>query len=323
MIIRTLYHFAFWGFFILLFYQQNTDALLESYLWWLNILMVCAIVVYTNIYYLISNYFLKKRYFTYSLLLFLLLCCGTIGLKFIDYLHDILNENSIFQYFVNLLFFIIITSSLKFLREYLKKQEQLLKTENTQLRTELSLLKAQVNPHFLFNTLNNLYGLITQHQHEQAAAITLKLSGLMRYLLESSKAEKVSLHKEVQFLEDYLALERIRLAENTDIRFEASGLDKEVFVAPLLLIPLVENAFKHGLQSISDQNFAHFSLSLQGQELYFEARNSVGKRLSLQEASGTGLANLRKRLALAYPERHLLEIETLNNTFSATLYIKL
>lgn len=229
----------------------------------------------------------------------------------------------IFQHFTNIFFFVVITSSLKFLREFLRKQELLIKSENEQLKTELSLLKSQVNPHFLFNTLNNLYGLILQNQNSQAAEITLKLSDLMRYILESSKTEKVSLKKEIKFLEDYLALEKIRLSQQADICLEVSGIESDVFVAPLLFIPLVENAFKHGFQTLSKDSFAHFSLALQGNELYFEAHNSVGKTIENQAKSGTGLDNLRKRLALIYPTKHFLEIEEKENSFKLTLQINL
>ena len=145
----------------------------------------------------------------------------------------------------------------------------------------------------------------------------------MRYVLESSKTEKVSLQKEVKFLEDYLALEKIRLAQQAVIRLEVSGIEKKVLVAPLLFIPLVENAFKHGLQTLSKDSFAHFSLSIQGNELYFEAHNSVGKTIENQAKSGTGLDNLRKRLALIYPTKHFLEIEEKENSFKVTLQISL
>ena len=256
-------------------------------------------------------------------MLVLIIGLGALSLKLLFPSGNTSFSIPIFQHFINLFFFVVITSSFKFYREFVKKQELLIKSENEQLKTELSLLKAQVNPHFLFNTLNNLYGLILQKNTEQAAEITLKLSDLMRYVLESSKTEKVSLQKEVKFLEDYLALEKIRLAQQAVIRLEVSGIEKKVLVAPLLFIPLVENAFKHGLQTLSKDSFAHFSLSIQGNELYFEAHNSVGKTIENQAKSGTGLDNLRKRLALIYPTKHFLEIEEKENSFKVTLQISL
>jgi len=314
---------AFWGVFTLFFWQQNPNANLQEYIAWLTILSVCAVVVYANLYFLFPKYFFRKKYLFYSLYLLVAIGSGAFILKLIFPTGNASFALPVFQHFINLFFFVVITSSLKFLREFFKKQAQLIKAENEQLKTELSLLKAQVNPHFLFNTLNNLYGLIVQNHNEQAANITLKLSDLMRYLLESSKTEQVSLQKEVKFLDDYLALEKIRLAQNVDIRFDISGFEDEIFVAPLLFIPLVENAFKHGLQSVSENNFAHFTLALQGKELYFEAKNSIGKNFSVQEKSGTGLENLRKRLMLIYPEKHMLAIEQKDEIFKVILHLNL
>jgi LytS/YehU family sensor histidine kinase len=145
----------------------------------------------------------------------------------------------------------------------------------------------------------------------------------MRYLFESSKTDLVSLNKEIKFIKDYLALEKIRLNENTEIKFEVSGTDKEVVIAPLLFIPLVENAFKHGLLTISEESFAHFSLSVQGKDLFFEAKNSVGKSLDRHLKSGVGIDNLRKRLQLIYPQKHQVEIEDTETLFKVTLHVQL
>jgi sensor histidine kinase YesM len=317
---RITYHLAFWGLYNLLFSLQNPNAELQDYISWFIVLLVSGIVVYLNLYLLFPKYFFKKKYFIYSFFLVLTIGLGAFTLRLLFPSGNALIALPFFQHFTNQFFLVVITSSLKFFREYSRKQELLIKLENEQLKTELSLLKSQVNPHFLFNTLNNLYGLITQNQNGQAAEITLKLSDLMRYILESSKTDKVSLNKEIKFLEDYLVLEKIRLPANADIRFDVYGLEKDIFVAPLLFIPLVENAFKHGLQSISENNFAHFTLSVQGNDLFFEAKNSIGKNLQ-KVKSGTGLENLRKRLKLMYPEKHLLELELNQGIFKVILQI--
>lgn len=319
--LRLLYHIAFWAAFSLLFVFQNPDADYEDYLAWFVILGVAALAVYVNLLYLLPKYFFKKDYIKYTFFLILLVVFGGLLLKsLIVSNNDNLNV-SFLQQSVNLFFFVVISSSFKFFHEFLIKQKRLIKIENQQLKTELALLKSQVNPHFLFNTLNNMYGLIIQNQNQQAAAVTLKLSDLMRYLLESSKADRVSLKREVQFVEDYLDLEKIRLAQQADIRFEVSDFENDISVAPLLLIPLVENAFKHGLQSLTKGCFAHFSLAVQDGELFFEAKNSIGKAITNQNRSQTGLDNLRKRLELLYPEKHVLEIENKGDIFKVTLNI--
>jgi hypothetical protein len=127
---------------------------------------------------------------------------------------------------INVLFSLLMTSAGKFLFEYLQKMIKLKEIENKQLQSELNILKSQVNPHFLFNTLNNLYGLITQNENQKAAEITLKLAELTRYLLESSKTEKISIKRELQFIEDYLCLEKIRFSNNTDINHVNRELTK-------------------------------------------------------------------------------------------------
>jgi sensor histidine kinase YesM len=318
--LRVLYHLAFWSFFIFLFWQQSPNATTQDILAWFKILIIAGLVVYTNLYLLFPKYLFKKKYVIYSLFLIVTICSGAFTLKLLIPSGNTTFALPFFQQFINLFFFVVITGSFKFFREYSRKQELLIIAENEQLKTKLDLLKSQVNPHFLFNTLNNLYGLITQNQNGQAAEITLKLSDLMRYTLESSKTDKVSLNKEIKFLEDYLVLEKIRLQATADIRFDVYRLEKDFFVAPLLFIPLVENTFKHGLQSISGNSFAHFSLSVQGNDLFFEAKNSVSKNLQ-KVNSGTGLENLRKRLKLMYPEKHLLEVEQNEGIFKVTLQI--
>lgn len=321
--IRILYHIGFWSAFTLLFVYQNPNASLKDYLSWFWILIIAAIVAYTNLYYLLPRFYFKKKYGIYAILLFLCILLGSYLVKFGISSEMDLFQTNLFQEFVNLSFFVIITSSFRFYREFQRKQARLVKVENEQLKTELKLLKAQVNPHFLFNTLSNLYGLIIQNQNDKAAEVTLKLSDLMRYLLQSSKSDKVNLAEEVKFIEDYLTLEKIRLTQDADIQFQVSGLDKPVLVAPLLFIPLVENTFTHGLQSLSKSCYAHFTLAKQGDELFFEAKNSIGINLNRTTKSGTGLNNLRKRLELIYPEKHILEIERDEQHFRVTLQISL
>jgi len=321
--LRVLYHLAFWSFFILLFWQQNQDATTQEYDAWFIVLGVAASVVYVNLYLLLPKYFFKRKYLVYSLFIVSTIGFGAFILRLILPSANAHFNLPLFQHFINIFFIVVITSSFKFYREYARKQELLGKAENKQLKAELNLLKAQVHPHFLFNTLNNLYGLITQNQNQQASDVTLKLSDLMRYLLESSKTDLINLNKEIQFIDDYLSLEKIRLSQKTDIKFKVSGNYKELFLAPLLFIPLVENAFKHGLNTFSTDSFAHFYLSIQGNELFFESINSVGKSPKNSEKSGTGLENLKKRLQLIYPQKHQLDIEETSNQFKVILHIQL
>ncbi len=223
---------------------------------------------------------------------------------------------------INVVFFLLLTSGGKFLLEYLQKMIKLKEIENKQLMAELSLLKAQVHPHFMFNTLNNLYSLIIAKKNDDAAGLTLRLADLMRYLLESSKTDRVSLKKEIRFLEDYIELEKLRLPREAKVTFKVSGLNGDRIIAPMLFIPMVENAFKHGFQSRDTKPYARFTLSAQGNELFFEAENSKVKNPTDHNIpGGTGLQNLRKRLSILYPEKHILEINETESSFRITLNI--
>lgn len=322
----VLPHVLGWGIFILvILLQSKLDDFDSTFV--LDLITLFASVgsaTYVNLYLLMPKYLFKKKYKAYTVLIVLVILLSAASITF--FLEETEEMNFIFRYaisIINLVIFLLISSAYRVFLEYQSKQFKIREIENKQLKDEISLLKAQVNPHFLFNTLNNLYGLITQNQNKQASEVTLKLADLMRYLLESSKSDLVSLNKEIQFLEDYLSLEKIRLSQKVDIKFMFFSLNKELFIAPMLFISLVENSFKHGLNTISTDSFAHFFLSVQGNELFLEAINSVGKSLKDSEKSGTGLENLKKRLQLIYPDKHQLDIEQTRNQFKVILHIQL
>lgn len=315
---RFLLHLGFWlcVWFIFSQFKVSFSIMLMSFI----VLMIPTYLANTL---LVNLFYKKKQYISFVLGLIMLNFLYTFVVYWIPSTIYKKDNDDFFTIFIDILFFTSFTSSIKIARYSYLREKEYAKIQIQQLETELSLLKSQVNPHFLFNTLNNLYGLILQENTGQAAEITLKLSDLMRYVLESSKIEKVSLKKEIQFIQDYLALEKIRLSAQVDIRLEVSGIENEVFIAPLLFIPLVENTFKHGLQTLSKSSFAYFSLAVQGKEVFFEAQNSVSKSLSNYPKSGTGLENLRKRLELIYPQKHFLEVEEKEDIFKVILQLNL
>ena len=319
-------HLIGWGALLLVILLQNdlSDWEFEDYYSIIGLIVFIGIAVYINLYYLITRYLFLKKYLHYGISVSILILSTSLLIAIWMSKFDQINWFSRFIVMViNVVFSLLMTSAGKLLFEYLQKMIKFKEIENKQLKAELNLLKSQVNPHFLFNTLNNLYGLITQNENQKASEVTLKLAELTRYLLESSKKEKVSIKRELQVIEDYLCLEKIRFSNNTDIKFDISGIDKEVFVAPLLFIPLVENAFKHGLQTVTEKSFAHFSLAIQGDDLFFEARNSIGKKFKNHSTSRTGITNLKNRLQLIYPEKHQLEIENTANFYKVTLHLEL
>ena len=184
-------------------------------------------------------------------------------------------------------------------------------------KAELTLLKNQIDPHFFFNTLNNLYGLAVE-KSDQAPAMILKLSDIMRYTIYEGKADYVALEDEVAYLEDYIELHRIRYQKQVNISFH-TDLQHPQKIAPLLLIIPLENAFKHGVESLTTDAFIHVKIHSSPTRIYFSISNNYesGKR----KEEGIGLANLKKRLALIYPSRHRLEITQTADLYTVSLEI--
>ena len=192
----------------------------------------------------------------------------------------------------------------------LKFVEDYFELENRQLNSELRFLKAQVNPHFLFNTLNNLYYLAV-NQSDQTPEVIAKLSGMMRYMIHESNTETVPLSKEVAYMENYLDLEKLRLNEEVPITFEVNGQISGTRITPLILITFLENAFKHGISNTRNDSWITVSLDIVGSSLHYQVANSmvVQGEKTVREASGIGLASVRRRLELSYPGKYELRIE--------------
>lgn len=198
-----------------------------------------------------------------------------------------------------------------------------LELERNNIRLELDYLKSQINPHFLFNTLNGVYSLVVDSE-PKAAEIVLKLSDLMRYSLYEANADNVALHREVQFIRDYVTLERNRHKVSTKIELEVSGDTGALMIPPLLLITFVENAFKHGINNTIQASWIKIDLSINDSALNFNISNSKPKKIKNETVQGgIGLWNVRKRLELLYPRLHKLEIKNVEDFYSVNLMIQL
>lgn len=186
-------------------------------------------------------------------------------------------------------------------------------------KAELTLLKSQINPHFFFNTLNNLYGLVVE-KSEQAPEVVLKLSDMMRYTIYEGKEDVVLLKDEINYLENYIELHKIRYQKNVEILF-THEVQEDLKVAPLLFINLLENAFKHGVAEIRENAFIHLSMQSQGKQLFFTIENNFDET-RLNHKKGIGLENLKKRLDYLYPNRHQLTVEEKVSTFKVQLNLE-
>jgi hypothetical protein len=214
-----------------------------------------------------------------------------------------------------LLLFVALACMVRFALDWFTFQHKTRELENTQLKTELSLLRSQLNPHFLFNTLNALYGLAIKQSIETSAGI-MQLSQLMRYVLYETDEEQVCLAKEVEMIEHFLALQKLRLPVDFPLDFDVRGEMETVRLEPLLLMPIVENVFKHGT------GFATISLSLQESTLTLQTINGVGTK-GVLPTGGIGLRNLKRRLTHLYANRYQLHLEQTNERFQTTLSLTL
>lgn len=210
-------------------------------------------------------------------------------------------------------------------RHKIRRNMRVAETALVQSRSELQLLQSQVSPHFLFNTLNNLYGLsITDHS--KVPPLLIKLSDLLRYSVYDAKELFVPLRDEVQYLMNYIELEQMRLGDRLNLSAKfATVQEANVKIAPMLLIVFVENAFKHSRNNHDSLIYIELSLGLEGPWIYFSAMNSYSKVSSQQtinKHSGFGLDSVNKRLSLLYPDEHELQISDAGNAFSVNLKLQ-
>jgi hypothetical protein len=210
-----------------------------------------------------------------------------------------------------------------FIKELFKRQHVVDQLQSDKLRLELDQLKSQIQPHFFFNTLNNLYALSLQGSPKTSVSIA-NLSGIMRYVLYEARAEKVLLAKEIAFLQSYLELERIRHSDDNVIQFGVQGNPDGKLIEPLLFLPLIENCFKQSLHYKIPGNEIQVLMTIDEEEITFQTSNLVAPKTEMPpKESGIGLFNVRKRLELIYPGRHQLLVSEEDSRFIVTLSVQL
>lgn len=290
------------------------------------------VVVYFNLFYLIPNYLARNVLLYLSLLL---LTCAVVTpiemlilyLKFsgMHHLQDQLVREQLF-FFLGSFLVAIVSTILRVITDWWRYQREKQTMMTQTIQTELRFLKSQINPHFLFNTLNNLYAL-TLKKSDKAPEIVLKLSEIMRYMLYECNERRVLLTKEIQYIHNYLDLERLRQTGEADIRFTTEGNISNQMVAPLLFVPFLENSFKHGLNlHMQGGGFVRLHLAVRGDDLEFFIENSKVERLPRQEhprSGGIGLANVRQRLEILYPGSYNLLVQDDPHRYAVTLQLQL
>lgn len=317
---KWLVHFSawlgFWGLLVLVRGNENQPwpAVLGS----LGLLVLASTVLSTLNYYFLQRYFDQQQFQKYliGVLVLMLLING-----FLYFPLAALQKESFgfFQTLPSLIVNLLLSSGAYFIQNGVRRQSQLQDARAKQLEAEMNLLKMQIQPHFLFNVLNNLYA-TNLEDHDKANEMILQLADLLRYQLEINKRVTVSLQEEIALTEHYLALEKIRL-NNAEVVVTKTGDFAQVCIHPLLLLPLVENAFKHSAgigKQVIDLKF-----NLIGQEFVFFCQNSIPTNQSKLVSSQLGLDNVQRRLGAFYPNRHQLSIENTKHNYTLILTLQL
>jgi len=293
------------------------------------------LLVYLNLLLLLPNLLLRQKYLQYFLALvasFVLVAVVqrlfsvyvTFPLLFPNatLVPDIFSLARFLQYAAGAFSLMVFTSAIRIIIVWQQNQKKTQELEKRQLSTELQLLKTQLNPHFFFNTLNNLYGLAMENSQHTASMI-MRLSEMMNYILYESNSKTVPLTKEIAALKNYIQLEKTRYGDRVQVSFNVKGNPDKISIPPMLILPFVENAFKHGVSQETTQAWMNISVSAEPNDFSFQIENSkAGHQLNGSVNHGIGLENVRRRLVLLYPEAHELKFFDEKETFLVVLNLK-
>lgn len=289
---------------------------------------------YVNFLLFIPWYLNQKKYLRYNItILIFMLVLGFIkygvALIFKDYilirnkgnLHEV---TSFGHYYISAFFtslvFVFLSTVLKFTLDWFLNERIQRDLENQRLSAELAFLKSQINPHFLFNSLNSIYSLAYQRSETTPDAI-LKLSEIMRYMLYECNDNRVDLSKELLYLENYIGLQKIRYGNKAFVDFNVNGIINNQQIVPLLLISFIENAFKHGVAN-DPATPIHIKMDVEPHHLYFKMENKK-HRFNKDSGGGIGLNNVKRRLDLLYPGRYQLKIDDGEEVYTSELSLDL
>lgn len=341
---RILYHILFWVIALLLYTLidgLNTGFYRNTFIKYLALLPAQILATYSLTYYLTPNFLAKGKYFYFAvgflISVYLFSAFGRWSMiylaepwirsdfqqeSWIEILSDPLYLVSV--YFPGLYLIVFIFYALKNIKARFEERHQIAILQKEKTDSELQLLKTQIHPHFLFNTLNNLYALSIEQSPKVPDAI-LKLSDLLDYVLYQCSGASVPLEKEVAFIKNYIELESLRYGDKLDLCFNFELEESKHQVVPLVLLSLVENVFKHGVRGNKTPK-VELSIKVEKQALHFKAYNNKPQAVSKASASlrkGIGSTNVKKQLDLLYPNQYDLQIEDLPESYSVSLKLPL
>jgi len=331
---RWLYHVIFWVcyyswycYFIIYTTYQIRDPVFYFQIMLFYPFDIC--LVYFNFYVLIPRLLKNKKYISYAAIVFIAVfidACvdASIRLFYLQFGSSFFPKTPFFNLasfsgaMAARFYLLGLTSAIHLAKEWIENQKMQNEREKLYLETELNFLKTQINPHFFFNTLNNLYSLAL-NRSEQTPGVILKLSDLMSYMLYESNEAKVSLEKEINYLQNYLDLEKLRFGKRLTINFEIEGQMEGVSIPPMILILFVENCFKHGLKDNIDQVSIDIALKVKSDYLFFSINNPVSAHIASTGVSGIGLKNVKRRLDLLFKTNYDLNIVNDRQEYTVSL----
>jgi LytS/YehU family sensor histidine kinase len=280
-------------------------------------------------YYLMPKYLYKKKYWQFflgaALLVVVVITIEELVLEPIIFPGTRRGDTfpGVYISLLGILPVMFILSGCKFGWDALQKQAQIDELETTIQESELQFLRSQINPHFLFNNLNNLYSYALQ-ESPKTPEIILEMSGVLRYMLYESKEQFVPLKKELEQLGNFIRLYKLQIEDRGVVHFDVEKIDGDFKIAPLILIVFIENAFKHSQSGQSSDIKIDISVKLKNTTLEFICENNYESGFSLDSvAKGIGLKNVKKRLELLYPKKHILQIEEADNSYKVYLKLEL
>ncbi len=336
---RVLFlHLSFWCVYLSFFiYQISSKRHGQEPNWnrvWASVMLqitFAASIAYFNYFYTLPRFLIQKKIWKY-LLEFLIPFAILMTFRILseEFLEDgwtkkegyFYSSRFIIQIIAINLFIVIFVGMLRFAVDWFELEAKKKEIENEKLTAELMFLKAQINPHFLFNTLNNLYYLAFT-QSPNTTEVIAKLSQMMRYMIYDSNHAKVPLNKEIEYMQSYISLEKLRLNNEIPLEFIIIGDCDNVMIVPLILITFLENAFKHGVSNNNNESYIKVKISVINKVLLYTVENSKIKTTLSGEKSGIGLQNANRRLALSYSGNYELAVVEKSETYLIELKINL
>lgn len=291
-----------------------------------------AVMVYVTNYLLIPKLLYKRKYAWFTLTIVVMIVVSSIAKMYIiGYIinnHALMNfsgniKSRIYDNVIPHFFLVLSGAAFKLMTDYNQMQQRMVQMAKEKAEAELNFLKSQINPHFLFNSINSVYFLIEKSNVEARNALH-KFSGMLRYQLYEMNGDKIPVEKELAYLQDYVDLQKLRKDEYFSVTLNCSANVKGFFIEPLLLIPFVENAFKHISHFKNQPNFIQLNLTMQKGVFCFKTTNSKEAMEKVTDhASGIGLSNVQRRLELLYPRKHSLVINDTKDNFSVELQLNI